>query len=479
MNIQGRLTSGFSLVVHEVSAKDVKLWIGALKPSIAKPHLWQLILKDDKGKEISKLHYEGGWDKRPFDKLAKRFYQVITLDKLKAGKEYSVDFNARSEKQYKNIETAYFSTLPKKIPDNTKKPFTVATGSCFYPRHDGGQTGQSYQALYENEKLKPDIKFLTGDQVYLDIGMGWYPLNSVDAQDRVADDYAESWDLMRSLLRRGGTWMLPDDHEYWNNYPYLRGFNPYLITLDKNKSFRKRWEHAANQGVFNVQLVKPIRIFDIGKDLSFCVADLRTQRGDNGFIQESHFKQLSDWAKNLKMPGVLVIPQPLIAKAGDKNDYSLPYWKKQYDTLIQDLASCNHDIVVLTGDVHYGRVAEVKLGDSKGRLIEVITSPMSNLSELNGIAAAKPEKNIKKFPPKPIEGIPKRPIKYLRTATTESRWWDLRYPVRRTTEHFMTLEFHKTDGNLQMKVNAWNARDRVPATGLPKRNFRPLTFKLI
>lgn len=471
------LTSRYTLVIHEVTSTSVKVWLGALFPSIAKPHHWRLRVLDKRGNLVKTVSRTDGWE-RPFDKLKKRFYTIETIHGLPAGKQFTIEFETRSEKKYILLERGYFRTLPNKIPNQQQKPFTIGVGSCFYSKHDGGQVGQAYQALYEHKDLSPDIKFLTGDQVYLDIGLGWYPLDATDVQDRIADDYAESWELLRSMLRRGGTWMLADDHEYWNNYPYLKGFNPYLVTLDLSSSFRKRWEHAAQLGVSIVQQIKPIRTFDIGKDLSVCIADLRTERWDNGFLSNESFKLLSNWAKNLTTPGVLAIPQPLIAEKGGASDYSLPHWEVQYNELLQHLSNCDHDIVVLTGDVHYGRIAEVKLGNSKGRLIEVITSPMSNLSELNGFAASTPETKKRFFPLSPVSGVPKNRIKYRRTVTTESKWWDLRFPKKRTTEHFMTVGFQKSAGQLSMTVNAWDARKFVKATGLPKRNFKPLTFKL-
>ena len=473
----GRLTSGYTFVVHEVSTTQVKLWIGALLPSIAKPNNWRLQFKNSTGEVVKQLKGGSDWQ-RPFDKLKKRFYQIVTANDLKPGTKYIVEFQVRIERKYEPAERAYFTTLPTALPSSNQAPFTVAVGSCFYARHDGGRTGQVYQSLYEHPTLSPDIKFLTGDQVYIDIGMGWYPLNTSDVQDRIADDYAQSWELLRSMLRRGGTWMLPDDHEYWNNYPYLQGFNPYLITLQRNTRFKNRWENAAKQGVSIVQQVSSIRTFDIGNDLSFCVADLRTERWDGGFLSNENFQQLSHWAANLTTPGVLVIAQPLIAKKGDENDYSLPHWETQYNTLIQNLANCGHDIVVLTGDVHYGRIAEVKLGNSAGRLIEVITSPLSNLSELNGIAAATPDTKIKNFPVKKIAGVPQNKINYRQTVSTESQWWDIRYPTRRTTEHFMSLDFSKVDGKISMKVNAWDIRNPGKFKGLPKRNFRAINFRL-
>lgn len=482
-----RLTSGYTLVVHEVTQTSVKLWLGALAPSLAKPHNWQLILKKsntaklraEEDGQIVKTIARGNIWQRPFNKLNKRFYTVETITKLEPGCHYIVEFHSRSNMEWQLLEKAFFTTLPDRLPTKTNKPFTVGIGSCFYTEHDGGNAGQAFEALYKNESLRPDIKFLAGDQVYLDIGLGWYPLDTSDCQDRVADGYADSWKYLRSILRRGGTWLLPDDHEYWNDYPYLEGFNPYLVTLKLSKSFRKRWTNATKQAVKTIQQVEPIRIFSIGKELSFCIADLRTERTDKGFHSEHSQLQLLSWINNLQSPGVLVIPQPLIASKGDGTDKNLPDWN-QYNEIIHSIQNGNHDIVVLTGDVHYGRVSQVIVGNSTNKLTEVITSPISNLSELDGIATNTPKLPNKLFPFAPIKGINKNKVKYLGKVTTESKWWDIRYPIRRTHEHFMTVEFYRESNNIKMKVNAWHAREIIKSNGLPKKikgfNIKPITL---
>lgn len=484
-----RLTSGYTLVVHEVTSTTVKLWLGALAPSLAKPHHWRLVLKkanteqqrkEENGTVVKTINRKKDAWKRPFDKLTKRFYTVEVLSKLEANCHYIVEFESRIEMEWVTLEKAFFTTLPSKLPSTNKKPFTVAIGSCFYTEHDGGKAGQSFEALYKDEKLRPDIKFLAGDQVYVDIGLGWYPLSNEDCQDRVADDYADSWKYLRSILRRGGTWMIPDDHEYWNNYPYLKGFNPYLLTLKLSNSFRKRWFNAAHSAVKTIQQVKTIRSFDIGKDLSFCVADLRSERTSKGFLNADSQKELLSWIDKLKTPGVLVIPQPLIAKKGDDIDKNLPDWA-QYQDILLAIENGAHDIVVLTGDVHYGRVSQVTIGNSTNKLTEVITSPISNLSELDGIAASKPELPKKKFPFVTIKGMVKNKVNYLAKVTTESKWWDIRYPIKRTHEHFMTVEFYRENSQTKMKIHAWHAREQIKSSGLPKKikgfNVKPIVLK--
>ena len=76
--------------------------------------------------------------------------------------------------------------------------------------------------------------------------------------------------------------------------------------------------------------------------------------------------------------GVVVIGQPIFsAKAGffasrfaDKN---LPNYK-QYEDVARILSRTQRSIIVLTGDVHYGRVASCNLGPNVS-IYEIISSP--------------------------------------------------------------------------------------------------------
>mgnify|MGYP001257586281 CR=1 FL=1 len=64
-----------------------------------------------------------------------------------------------------------------------------------------------------------------------------------------------------------------------------------------------------------MQQSSKIDTFDIGDDLSFCVADLRSYRSKTQFIDNQGFKQMLNWAQGLTKPGVLVIPQ-ILQKGG-------------------------------------------------------------------------------------------------------------------------------------------------------------------
>ena len=211
----------------------------------------------------------------------------------------------------------------------------------------------------------PDVTVLSGDQVYLDIGFDSLSLIEKEIRERIADDYALHWQALGSMLSRGGTWMLPDDHEYWNDYPFTDSLLPTLLAL-KLPHVRKHWTKAAEDGVKHVQRSPVVESFTLGEDLSVCLADLRSYRSEQKFLPEAPFNTLLDWAGHRACPGVLVIPQPLIVQQNNV-ERNLRSYETQYARLLDALGSVSHDVVVLSGDVHFGRIASVPIGTGGAR----------------------------------------------------------------------------------------------------------------
>ena len=78
-----------------------------------------------------------------------------------------------------------------------------------------------------------------------------------------------------------------------------------------------------------------------------------------------------DWTRN---PGA---GATVLRQSGSIKDYGLPDFVKQYEELKGYLRESQHSIVILTGDVHFGRIAETSLRRELGtKLFEVISSPM-------------------------------------------------------------------------------------------------------
>lgn len=480
-------TGDWALVILRVSQTTAKMWVGTLFATLKKPdHALVEIIGPD-GTTSSKKITRADW-LRPFRDHRQRFYTTLEFDRLTPGTHYRVKFSRRIEKikgvprpqQWQELKDGQFDTLPTRLPTISQKPFTVGIGSCFYSHRDGGQAAGSYRALYDRggKATRPDITFLTGDQVYLDIGFDSLSLLKHEIRERIANDYASHWQLLGSILTRGGTWMLPDDHEYWNDYPFHDSLIPTLLAL-KLEYVRKTWTRASIDGVSRVQQSPLVETFSIGSDLSFCLADLRSMRKKQGFLPTIEFEKLTRWASELQCPGVLAIPQPLIVDK-NKTERNLLSFKKQYVELLQALGASGHDIVVLTGDVHFGRISSADLGPNGGRLIEIISSPLSNLTGLNGVATAEPKFTPTIFPdPKEVTVPDWTPVKVNHdksfAVSTKKGFPDSTYPKARTREHFMTIGIQRERaGRILLTVNAWRVRER-DKNNLPVRDFQPFS----
>jgi hypothetical protein len=483
-------TSKWAIAIHRVSTTTAEVWVGTLFPTMAMPKRARVRLWLPGGKVRTTIIQKNQW-KRPFRKTKQRFWSVVTFKNLQPNTDYKVQFHRFVEAKgdvidsgWQHLRSGYFDTLPKRIPTTSQKPFTIGLGSCYYDHRDGGQAAGAYQALYERgpEKVRPDITFLTGDQVYLDIGFDSLSRNPDEIRQRIADDYAQHWRSLGGILNRGGTWMMPDDHEYWNDYPFHDSLIPQLLALKFDK-VRAAWSGASKDAVKNIQRSPIVEIMSIGHDLSICLADLRSHRSDKLFLPNAQFAKIVDWAENLTCPGVFVILQPLIVKT-NKTERNLRSFKSQYARLIQALGASGHDIVLFSGDVHFGRIARCNIGPNGGRLIEIVSSPLSNLTFLNGIATSIADHVPKKFPEKGIDipGWQPQTVTYTKefdVSTSKGRIFSA-YPKARTREHFMTVSFQRpAGGGLRLTANAWRVRERHGPKNLPKRDFaKPYTIDL-
>ena len=494
-------TSKWSLVVHRVGGDYVEVWVGTLYPTLRMPDQARVVLSVDGQTSQVETIRRHQWQ-RPFSAIKdQRFYYLCRFSGLQPSESYHLSFDRWCESepdlepglesdpaaesasgQWQALRRGQFSTLPMMLPDEAGEAFTIGLGSCFYNHKDGGQAAEAYKALYEHGQAadRPDITLLTGDQVYLDIGFDSLSVIPSEIAQRIADDYACHWEAMGSILSRGATWMLPDDHEYWNDYPFYKSNIPTLVSLRLSK-VRNAWTTSAWDAVSNIQRSPDVEHFEIGSDLSICLADLRSFRHENGFIDSDNFERLVEWAQNLSCPGVLAIPQPLIVDENNQ-EANLRAFDSQYQTLLKALAVSGHDILVLTGDKHFGRVAVAPMANG-ARLIEAISSPLSNLTGLNGIAVATPQKTPERFPP--VEGIDNWPpvaVEYSDDYELQTRRGRLFSPYikNRTAEHFMTVAFRKAQGQVQVDIKAWLVRDmrgrrtRLPRPGLGKTFSRTL-----
>ena len=490
-------TAQWSLVIHRVTRTSVEVWVGTLFPTLKMPERGRVRLFDGDRELRQRVIRRADW-RRPFSGMRRRFCFVATFRRLAPGRDYRVEFERRVEanptigvaRHWQRLRLGEFRTLPSRLPPAGDGAFTIGLGSCFYNHRDGGCAAAAYKALYEHgvPAERPDVTVLTGDQVYLDIGFDSLSLIPREIRERIADDYALHWQALGSILSRGGTWMLPDDHEYWNDYPFVDSLLPNLLAL-RVREVRRIWKRAARDGVRHIQRSPVVESFALGADLTVCLADLRSHRAGDRFLPEPDFGKLLAWARDRSCPGVLAIPQPLLVTRNHA-ERNLRSFRRQYAQLLGALADAPHDVVVLSGDVHFGRIASVPIGTRGARLIEIISSPLSNLTLLNGIAANVAVAQPVDFPPADAAadlGWRSRPVDYFTagrprgTAGRSRGRYFVRsapghilsvYPRRRTREHFMTVSFALLpDGGVELTAQARLVRRRTGRARLPAGSF--------
>lgn len=345
------------------------------------------------------------------------------------------------------LATATATTLPGTLPGIGEKPFTVLLSSCFASGRDaGGQAGIAYSLLHAD--AKPDVKVLCGDQVYLDAPSFWTiaPATTGDEiRRRLIEIYLAAWEQQpgfHSLLAEGANLFTSDDHDYWNNAPHWSVTAPATM----HPGLRKQWWDAAHELYAAFQRPMPPGTITLGMDgMSICVADTRTNRSEDqaAFMSDPDLEAIATWARGLDSPGCLVLGQLLFTKPagffGRFSDWGLPDFR-QFPRLLDAIGNARHTVIVLTGDVHYGRVAVCDLGDGR-EVVEVVSSPLS-------LVAPIPKNTWHPAPATyPSEAIPGRTRRPIRTEGGYNL----------NSNHFATVELSRggAGGWTRLRVRPW------------------------
>jgi hypothetical protein len=427
----------YILIPHETTSTETLLWIGAFK--------------DPENRKIELL-YRGGaahaiddWHRWPESGPdAKLYYHRLTLSGLKPGSTYfmrlSVDGTDKA--------TCTVKTLPAELPGLDGPPLKVLLGSCFCVAKDKeARVGKTFFHLPEG--ARPDIKILSGDQVYLDSPWYYYLLHTHSRsglERKLFDHYLRTWTQsplgFHYLLKTGANFFSSDDHELWNNAP---NFAPYVRDSWTGEG-RERWTRVAESLYRVFQTPSTATRFDV-HPLSFLVADTRLNRDaqEKNFMTSADLNAVADWIENLVGPGVLVLGQPVFRKKtgllGHVSDWSLPDFD-QYRDLVRILMGSRQPLVLLTGDVHFGRAAWATL-PSGAELVEIISSPLALVSRA---AEGDWEPAPSRFPAEPIGGIP--------FCTVETLPRGVFSP---TYGHFITVEFSRIARGVRIAARSWRA----------------------
>ena len=258
-------------------------------------------------------------------------------------------------------------------------------GSCFYLPDDRGQLATAYAKLRDQDR--PHVRLHGGDQLYLDAG----PLPDAPTPlARTIGRYRDYWlhPVHAQYLRGGITLFAPDDHDYWNDYPYSM---PHL-----SRSWGSQWQaHAAAaklaylayQALGNPE-GKNWFTLDLGV-VSLFVMDTRSQRGTESrnpppqLFDTAQRMGLLQWSATLQKPGVLLSAMPLFQKAAGKflfytTDHNLLSWERDAREIWRAVENAPFGVVVLAGDIHRGVVSEWQTGPPGAvrQHYEVVSSPL-------------------------------------------------------------------------------------------------------
>ncbi|WP_433784320.1 hypothetical protein ACQPX6_29365 [Actinomycetospora sp. CA-101289] len=316
-----------------------------------------------------------------------------------------------------------------------------------------------------------------GDQIYLDAPFTHFRGHSISTSSLerwVASVYQRGWDTLGYFMTHGASMNVTEDHEYWNNFPHVpsRAWRALRDEATREVMLELAVAHAEL-----MQLAEPVRAFVIGPseepDISFFVTDTRVnrtfeEREDARFMDATDFDRLLDWVGNLPCPGVLVLGQPLLTAPGGGNDWNLPAYEQQYLELCSALLHSPRDVIILCGDVHFGRIARIEGPgrDDRGvSITEVISSPLAVLDPAGAYFDID----------NPADDLTTLPVGHV--GDTDTHRGRVTYldcmPIDKRDEicedHFVTVNFSRTSpSEIDVEICGWRIR-AVDENSVPLR----------
>lgn len=353
---------------------------------------------------------------------------------------------------------ASFMTLPDQLGDETK-PLRILLSSCYFTGNRRSRLASSLFSQLDRNGVRPHLRIWVGDQVYLDAP--WYEFaikeHSIGELEQFhSATYARTWFAEQGLgaiLPKGANVFCTDDHEWWNNAP-----NPTAVALDTQKRHtREAWAAMARELAATFQgdtaTAKRFRV----PPLDFLVLDSRVNRaeGCGRLFSQTQWQQLRAWAAEPQGLGVLVMGQPVFEAASNRRgafgDYRLADYEDDYAALMDLLGRATRSTTVLTGDLHFSRVAwsssPIAANNVERRVTELISSPLAmvaggDLLSLFGGWTAAPSK----------ASLPARHSFNGTSMHTDDA-------LRSSAEGTMLLEFYRRGQRIFCTVSHWRLDD--------------------
>ncbi|HEY3596084.1 MAG TPA: hypothetical protein VGL08_01010 [Paraburkholderia sp.] len=393
-------------------------------------------------------------------------------------------FNVPDESRPRQIridagdQTHEFATtsLPQSVPTLLDGTFNILLLSCYSQPDD---TDSLLGTIVSQIKVQPHLTVLAGDQVYLDQPlMQNIPSANPDLAHVLADKYLKNWFSgalsvpgLQSVLERAPVVCVPDDHEFWNNYPFAQKQLPSTWTEasrallgDTAKALYEDYQIGGARGGAGGAIrldVEPLKMLFV---------DMRCDR-DNSFtnlMSQKALDALDTWVADLlaahaagqPVVGLLSSGQALFIDAPQDDwhkrtfDAEMPNYT-QFDAVqaaVAKLADNHIPVVYLTGDVHWGRVACATDQPTNSVLYEVISSP-SRLIRVPFLDTAKEAANAVKGifgtrDPWPRHSDPEQPPAWFgpnRRFRVDSKW-------PRRGDHVAIVSFTRVGSGVDMQV---------------------------
>ncbi len=297
------------------------------------------------------------------------------------------------------------------LPEDETAPLTLAIGSCL-SLAQSGRLPDAYPTPGMRSNDPIHLRILAGDQIYMDLSPeSGQPLLFGDAPEPWPR-YFRQWndERFRRFITASPNMVMADDHEFWNDYPdgnvwqafasrkladaCDRTFSLYQAGLNLGAARIARFgAPAPNDRRLGQVLDDEARTFGffLGQVPVFFL-DTRTRRtrydADRPRIVPAEWMaRCVDWLRSLERPGVLVLSQPLVDERvggfqrffhlfGDAN---LVDFDDDYSTLCDALFTAPHDVLVLSGDIHWSRVYRLTRSGTSRQIYEVISSPLARI----------------------------------------------------------------------------------------------------
>ncbi|GAA4811658.1 hypothetical protein GCM10023200_56820 [Actinomycetospora chlora] len=235
------MTPGVAVVQKDGAREALHLWIGAFRHGAPTDTLTAHVTVTDGATVVDERDVELSWfvvasecRVSGWDAGSRLFHRHVTIPVPAPDPDADLDVRV-DVPGLEEPGTCRARVLRAGLPEGGS--LRIVAGSCYdaYTDHGTGVgpgPGAAYAALFDGGPPRPDLVLLAGDQIYADTPWWAYLLQArATPRTNALLEYWASWGMqlrrdglvrrgLHPLLTDGPTWFLPDDHEFWNNWPH-------------------------------------------------------------------------------------------------------------------------------------------------------------------------------------------------------------------------------------------------------------------